>query len=140
MPRTHIAAAALVGAALMAAGCGGSKKSSTPAPEPAPTTTIAATIPASGGGTLDGSVGPGFVISLTKDGAAVTTLAPGSYTLNVNDQANIHDFHLTGPGVDVSTTVPFVGTKSFTITLKAGKYHYQCDPHSTSMFGNFTVS
>ena len=149
MPRTHLAAAGVVAAiALVAAGCGGSKKSSSPPPatttEAATTTTASAatttTASGSGGGTLDGSVGPGFVISLKKDGAAVTTLAPGTYTLNVDDQANIHNFHLTGPGVDVSTGVGFTGTKSFTITLKAGKYHYQCDPHSTSMFGNFTVS
>ena len=140
MPRTLIAIAGLVaGVALMAAGCGGSKKSSTPSPEPAPTTTAAATA-AAGGGTLDGSVGPGFDISLKQNGAAVTTLAPGTYTLNVDDQADIHNFHLTGPGVDVSTDVAFKGTKSFTITLKAGKYHFQCDPHASSMNGDFTVS
>jgi plastocyanin len=131
MTRRHLVPAALlVTAALAATGCGGGKKSSTP--------------PATTGGTpsgaaLAGSVGPGFDISLKRSGQAVTTLTPGTYILNVDDQADIHNFHLTGPGVDVSTGVSFKGTKSFTITLKAGKYHYQCDPHSSTLKGDFTV-
>ena len=130
-----VAVAAAVG--LTVAGCGSKSKSSTPPTTTPPATTTAA---ASSGGTLDGTVGPGFTISLTKGGSAVTTLAAGTYTLNVDDQADIHNFHLTGSGVDVSTEVAFKGKKTFTIALKAGKYHYQCDPHSSSMFGDFTVS
>jgi len=80
------------------------------------------------------------VISLKQDGQPVTTLGAGTYTLKVDDQADIHDFHLTGPGVDVSTDVSFKGTKTFTITLQAGKYHFQCDPHASSMNGDFSVS
>ena len=122
---------------LVAAGCGSKSSSSTPPPATTPATTSTA---AATGGTLDGTVGPGFTIGLTKDGTAVTTLTAGTYTLNVDDQADIHNFHLTGPGVDVSTDVSFKGKKSFTITLTAGKYHYQCDPHSSAMNGDFTVS
>ena len=94
----------------------------------------------SSGNTLDGSVGPEFSISLTQNGQAVKTLAPGAYTLVVKDQANIHNFHLTGPGVDVSTDVSFTGTKTFKITLKDGSYHYQCDAHPSTLNGDFTVS
>ena len=37
---------------------------------------------------------------------AQTTAAPGTYTLNVDDQGTIHNFHFTGPGgVDVMTDV-----------------------------------
>ena len=55
---------------------------------------------------LKGSVGPGFEISLTtEDGQPVETLAPGSYTLLTDDKSDIHNFHLTGDGVDVSTEV-----------------------------------
>jgi plastocyanin len=130
MTRRHLVpAAVLVAAALAVAGCGG-KKSSSPTP---------ASTNASGGAALAGSVGPGFDISLKRSGKAVTTLTPGTYILNVDDQADIHNFHLTGPGVDVMTDVSFKGTKSFTIKLTAGKYHYQCDPHASSMNGDFTV-
>src|SRR5947207_2687537 len=57
-------------------------------------------------GQLVGSVGPDFTISL-KDtsGANVTHLAVGTYTLLVHDLSDEHNFHLSGPGVDVSTDV-----------------------------------
>ena len=62
------------------------------------------------GSTLLASVGPGFDISLTtEDGEDVTTLAPGTYTIEVNDQSNAHNFHLSGTGVDVATEVSEVG-------------------------------
>jgi plastocyanin len=122
----------LVAAVSVAAGCGGKKSTSSP-----PATTTGTT---SGSTDLEGSVGPGFDISLTLDGQAVSTLKPGTYTLNVNDQADNHNFHLTGPGVDVTTAVAEKGTKTFTVTLKDGSYHFQCDPHSSSMNGDFTVS
>ena len=138
MTRRHFALVGVLAAVgLAAAGCGSKSSSSTPPPASTPATTTAE---AASGGTLDGVVGPGFTIGLTMGGTAVTTLTAGTYTLNVDDQADIHNFHLTGPGVDVTTDVSFKGTKSFTITLEAGKYHFQCDPHSGSMNGDFTVS
>jgi plastocyanin len=91
---------------------------------------------------LAGTVGPGFTITLDKSGKKVSTLTPGSYTIKVADKANVHDFHLFGPGVNkVITTVPFVGTKSVTVTLKKGTYTYQCDPHAAAgMKATFKVS
>ena len=117
---------------LASAGCGGDDNESSD--------TTAATTPASttgdGGTTLNGSVGPGFEISL--DGTDGITA--GDYTLVVNDQSSEHNFHLTGPGgVDVSTTVSEEGEKTFDVTLVAGEYRYQCDPHASSMNGSFTV-
>ena len=91
---------------------------------------------------LAGTVGPGFTITLTKGGKAVKTLKHGQYTITVQDKATIHDFHLTGPGVDkVITSVSFKGTKSVTVTLKKGTYIYQCDPHARSgMKATFKVT
>jgi plastocyanin len=91
--------------------------------------------------TLNGTVGPGFTIALAKSGKKVTKLAPGSYTIVVNDKAGAHNFHLSGPGVNkVITSVPFVGTKSVTVTLKKGTYKFVCDPHASMMKGSFTVA
>jgi hypothetical protein len=92
--------------------------------------------------TLTGTVGPGFTISLKDgNGKPVKTLKAGRYTISVRDLASIHDFHLSGPGVDKAiTTVGFVGTKGVTVTLKKGTYRYQCDPHATIMHGSFKVS
>jgi plastocyanin len=86
------------------------------------------------------SVGPGFVISLhDASGADVKQLAPGAYTIRVNDQSELHNFHLSGPGVDVSTAVEFIGMVEWQVTLTDGTYRFQCDPHATLMRGSFTV-
>ena len=115
---------------LTVASCGGSDS------EGSATTAATTESSGSGGGTtLNGSVGPGFDISLDgTDG-----LTAGSYTLVVNDQSDQHNFHLTGPGVDVSTEVSETGEKSFDIELQAGEYKFVCDPHASQMNGSFTV-
>ena len=90
--------------------------------------------------TLNGTVGPGFTITLKKGTAKVKTLKPGKYSITVKDKSNIHDFHLKGPGVNkIITATPFQGSKTVTVTLKKGKYTYVCDPHATVMKGSFTV-
>jgi hypothetical protein len=92
-------------------------------------------------GSLVGTVGPGFSISLAgSDNAPVTHLDPGTYTILVHDLASIHNFHLTGPGVNVKTSVSGTGTKTFTVTLKKGTYKFVCDPHASVMKGSFKVS
>jgi hypothetical protein len=90
-------------------------------------------------GQLVGTVGPGFGISLKdSSGAAVTHLAAGTYTLVVHDLSEEHNFHLSGPGVDVTTDVVFTGDKTFTINVTNGTYTFICDVHSTTMHGLFT--
>jgi hypothetical protein len=92
---------------------------------------------------LTGDVGAGgsFSISLRDaSGAPVKNLDPGTYTLVARDHSDIHNFHLFGPGgVDVSTDIGLVETKTFTVTLVAGTYTFICDAHGTSMKGTFTV-
>ena len=120
---------------LALAGCGGDDDES--ATTTGAATTAGAETSASGGGTtLNGTVGPGFDISL--DGTDGITA--GDYTLVVDDKSSAHNFHLTGPGgVDVSTDVSAEGEESFDITLVPGEYKFQCDPHASSMNGTFTV-
>ena len=91
---------------------------------------------------LTGDVGDGdgFVITLVDaSGAKVKHVAAGTYTLVVHDRSVHHNFHLTGPGVDVATDVEGVGDQTFTITLVDGVYRYVCDPHAVTMRGLFTV-
>jgi plastocyanin len=90
---------------------------------------------------LIGTDGPGFTITL-KDasGKTVKTLKKGTYTIAIADKSNIHNFHLTGPGVNKKTDVGFTGSKTWTVTLKPGTYKYVCDPHATTMKGSFKVS
>jgi plastocyanin len=92
--------------------------------------------------TVTGTVGPGFTIGLTMQGKRVTKLKAGrAYRFVIRDRANIHDFHLSGPGLNrVLTSVPFTGTKSFVLRLKKGSYRFRCDPHAGIMHGRFQVS
>ena len=92
------------------------------------------------GSTLTGTVGPGFTITLTQGGKKVTKLKAGTYTFKISDKSNIHDFHLTGPGVNKKTSVSGTGSSTWTLTLKKGTYKFVCDPHATIMKGSFTVS
>ena len=90
---------------------------------------------------LTGEVGPGFSIELKLAGKDLKTTKAGTYTIKVQDKSSIHDFHLIGPGVNKATTVPFTGTQTWTVKLKAGTYTYQCDPHAASgMKGTFKVT
>ena len=91
---------------------------------------------------LTGTVGPGFTITLTQGGKKVTKLKAGKYTLVVNDKSSMHSYGLDGPKGFAKdfTEVSFKGTKTFSVTLKAGKYKFYCTPHESTMFGNYTVS
>jgi hypothetical protein len=91
---------------------------------------------------LTGDVGlnDAFVISLSDAaGAKVTHLDAGTYTLVVHDRSSFHNFHLSGPGVNVQTAVDTTGDTTFTVTLVDGTYFFDCDPHSSQMKGSFTV-
>jgi plastocyanin len=76
------------------------------------------------------------------DGKKVTALKAGTaYRFVISDRSSMHNFHLSGPGLNrVLTSVAFTGTKSFVLTLKKGSYRYVCDPHSSFMHGSFRVS
>ena len=80
-----------------------------------------------------GTVGPGFTISMTTKPSKA-----GTVKIVINDKSAIHNFHLTGPGVNVKTAVSAVGSKTLTVTLKKGTYKFICDPHPF-MKGSFTV-
>ena len=84
--------------------------------------------------TFKGTVGPGFTITM-----ASKPKSAGKIKLVVADKSDIHNFHLTGPGVNVKTSVSGTGSKTFTVTLKKGTYKFVCDPHASSMKGSFTI-
>jgi NitT/TauT family transport system substrate-binding protein len=82
-------------------------------------------VPASvtGGKTLAGTVGDGF-ITLRLDGKPVRRLVPGRYTFVVGDTSKKRNFRLAGPGVNKSTSVKGTGRSTWTVTLKKGKYTF----------------
>jgi plastocyanin len=84
---------------------------------------------------LSGTDGPGFTITMDKK-----TVKPGTYTITIHDRSKIHDFHLTGPGVDKKTSVPAQTTTQWTVKLQKGTYRFVCDPHKTIMHGVLKVT
>ena len=90
---------------------------------------------------LVGTVGPGYSISLkTVSGKRVNALTRGTYSIAIKDRSDEHNFFMKGPGVSkMFTGVEFVGTKTITVRLNAGRYAFVCTPHSDEMHGSFSV-
>ena len=125
----------LVALALLASGCSSQQAAPSAqggAAQVQPGATLLATV-----GTAEDP--EAYEIALTtQDGQAVDTVAAGSYTVVVDDRAEVHNFHLSGPGVDVASDVEGTGEKTFEVTLQPGEYRYLCDPHP-SMRGDLRV-
>jgi plastocyanin len=86
-------------------------------------------------GKLTGTTGPGFTITMSKK-----SVAHGTYVITIRDRSAIHDFHLTGPGVNKKTSVAAVKTYTWKLTLKKGTYRFVCDPHASIMKGVLKVT
>jgi plastocyanin len=90
---------------------------------------------------LTGTDGPGFTITLKKGSTKVTQLKAGKYSITINDLSSIHNFHLTGPGVNKKTSVGTTGKTTWTVTFQKGKtYRFVCDPHASVMKGSFKAT
>ena len=90
--------------------------------------------------TVNGSVGPGFTISLKLAGKKVKKLKATTYRFKVTDKSASHNFRLRGPGYNRAiTSVGFTGTKTVTVKLRKGTYRYVCDPNASVMKGSFKV-
>lgn len=92
---------------------------------------------------LVATVGPGFSIRLADAGGkAVTQLAPGDYTITINNKSQgtdyVHNFHLKGPGIDMASDFA-AGTTTWNVTFVDGAYTFKCDAHPTQMHGSFRV-
>jgi len=92
---------------------------------------------------LKGTVGPGYTIKLTRNGAKVSSVKAGKYTFAIADKSSLHNFTLEqekgGKFEKHLTGTAFTGSKTATLTLKRGKWKYYCSNHESQMFGFFTV-
>lgn len=86
-------------------------------------------------GTVEGLI---TITFLDANGVPVTHLEPGTYDIVVNDASDVHNFHLSGPGVDLKTETSEIVKVTWTVTFVEGRYVFQCDPHS-GMRGDFVV-
>lgn len=88
---------------------------------------------------LVATVGPGFTITITKNGRKVRSLTAGMYTIVVRDRSDAHNFRLRGPSINRATGLARIGTSTWTLRLRRGTFRYVCDPHADHMRGSFTV-
>jgi hypothetical protein len=90
--------------------------------------------------TLRAITGSDFAIALVGDDfAPIARLERGTYTIHVDDRSADHNFRLTGPGVNASTTLAETGARDLTVNLTGGTYTFFCDPHTLTMLASFTV-
>ena len=63
-----------------------------------------------------------YKISLSFNGKVAKTLKAGTYTVVIHDDSSIHNYKLDGPHGKswTFTSVPFTGTKTFTLKPVAG--------------------
>jgi plastocyanin len=112
----------------------------TPVPPPPPCATTGTTSTTCTDLTLVGTVRDNNSIDVkTPSGVAVTTIRAGTYRFYAVDETAHHNFHLTGPGVDQSTTIEGITPTVWTVTFTPGTYTYVCDAHNTVMKGSLTV-
>ena len=57
----------------------------------------------------------------------------------MRDRSPMHNFHLTGKGVNKRTAVAKRATTTWTVTFRKGTYRFVCDPHKQAMKGSFRV-
>jgi hypothetical protein len=93
--------------------------------------------------TLVATVGPGATIALrTTAGASVARVPAGRYVVVVRDRSRNQNFRLTGPatsGLDRSTSMRFVGTVRWTVTLVRGQHLYWSDSRPQKTKRSFSV-
>jgi hypothetical protein len=91
---------------------------------------------------LEGFVGANDAFSIRlqdANGTRLTHVDAGTYTVKIHDLSELHNFHLSGPGVDQATPVEEKQEATWTVTLTDGTYTYVCDAHASLMKGSFTV-
>jgi plastocyanin len=81
------------------------------------------------------------VITLTREnGTPVTDIPADTYTIDVRDRSEQHNFRLFGPGVERETGIAFVGTVTWTVTFRDQEvYTYLCEAHPATMRETFTT-
>ena len=89
---------------------------------------------------LQATVGPGVFVTLRLNGRVVKTLPAGSYTISVTDKSAKDNFHLTGKGVNKSTSVAKSQTASWTVKLVKGSYTVTSDGHPKLLRRTITVT
>jgi plastocyanin len=81
------------------------------------------------------------VITLTlENGTPVRDIPAGTYTVEVRDRSRLHNFRLSGPGVERRTDIADTGTVTWTVTFRDESiYEYLSESHPDEMYNTFTT-
>jgi NitT/TauT family transport system substrate-binding protein len=89
---------------------------------------------------LQATVGPGLFVTLRLNGSVIKTLPAGSYTISVTDKSGKDNFHITGKGVNKSTSIAKNQAASWTVKLTKGTYTVSSDGHPKLLKRTITVT
>jgi plastocyanin len=90
---------------------------------------------------LQGEVYQAYKIEMKNSASKpLKTVKAGTHRIKIEDKGTIHTFHLIGPGVNRSTSIPGRSETVSVVNLKPGTYTYFCDPHASTMRGSFRVT
>jgi hypothetical protein len=81
------------------------------------------------------------VITLTRaNGSPVADIPAGTYEIEVRDRSRMHNFRLSGPGVERRTDVDEIQTTTWIVTLRdQSVYTFLCEAHPAEMRDTFTT-
>jgi plastocyanin len=81
------------------------------------------------------------VITLTHpNGSPVADIPAGTYTIEVRDRSRMHNFRLSGPGVERRTDVEEIRTETWVVTFRdQSVYTFLCESHPAEMRDTFTT-
>jgi plastocyanin len=81
------------------------------------------------------------VITLQRaNGSPVADIPAGTYVIEVRDRSRMHNFFLSGPGVERRTDVDEIQTATWTVTLRdQSVYTFLCEAHPAEMRDTFTT-
>jgi plastocyanin len=81
------------------------------------------------------------VITLTQaNGDPVRDIPAGTYVVEVRDRSRLHNFRLSGPGVERRTDIVDTGTVMWTVTFRdESTYEYMSESHPDEMYNTFTT-
>ena len=89
---------------------------------------------------LIGTVGFGQITLEDLRGVTFKRLKAGVYTVSVLDRSKGQNFHLRGPGINLSTKVAFEGVKNWTVRFRKGTtVRYYSDRAPRTLKGSFRV-
>ncbi|MBA3787295.1 MAG: hypothetical protein H0X21_01210 [Actinobacteria bacterium] len=67
-------------------------------------------------------------------------LRAGAYIITVRDRTKLHNFHLTGAGVNRKTGIAQVATVTWKLTLKRGTLVFRSDKSPVTLRGTVAVT